>query len=372
MAHEVLSYKQTGKLLTGIVRSKSSDELYECSIDSYGEWSCTCKYGFYGKEMCSHITDLIEEVKPPEKFIKDEKDYNKGGKNNMEPIGYIETDMKGINRLLGGGIPDSEPIAIYGRWTSGKTILTTQLVTDVSDGNILIINTEGDKYPYLEWVKRFNERFGKNYSVKFVGCKWKGKNTLSLDYEKPDGPTIFVADIRYIDQILAFHGRGAIITISEPTKKSVGGKMEIVPNAYTWRFDVEYSKIFKFIKENDIKALAYDSITTPLEEFGGARQNFYIRHICTRWWLLQANKISQTYNIPIVATLQETKDPANKYDHPDFTGGKSIGHTFKYTLRIRTKAKNIKVIAPERHPYLDPKSLDHLSVKLTNNGFVEV
>lgn len=371
--HKIIQYHVYKTFATGIIKSSSSAQLYEVWISLDGQASCDCVRNAFGN-LCSHIKCFTDNIELPKNFINPYNDMKLGGKLIMNENQYIPTHSEAINKMIGGGIPISEPIGLYGKYKSGKTILQTQLLCDVvEDGNILVVNTEGDKYIYSAWVERFNKKYNKNFETVFINSKWnKDKSAVDLFYTEPEANQVFyILDMRYIDQILAFHGRGSIFIISKQQGSRKGGKMELIPHADLWKFDVEESPIAHFITENNIKAIGYDSISTPLEEFGSVRQNFPARHTATRWWLLQAHKLIQTYGVLVLANLHETSDPGIPFATPGFVGGKGVGHFFKFLMRIRESTGGKRVLSVDRHPFLNPKSLGALILKLNNEGFEE-
>lgn len=307
---------------------------------------------------------------------------------------YVQSMLKGVNELV-GGIPTRSIMGIFGTAESGKTILAFHLIYDklIEDkenkSSALIFDTEGSEYTYIEWLEVLNERHNVD-----VGLKWADYDPETLKVNiSDDGKThdkyIFVLDIRTIEHILSFHGRGCSVTTSKTrhTREGEvkGGKFDLKPENRLW-VSLWESPVGKFIEEHNIGMIVYDSITNPLTEFGFQQENLPARSNCTSWWLTKIQELSQLLDLVVIAILHETGNPQKEWERPSHEGGKAIDHNLKFIIYISAgKSKRTpktptsdtdwnpttRELRNARHPSRRPFET-YVKLDLTNNGFIDL
>lgn len=248
-------------------------------------------------------------------------------------MSYIETDLDGINSLL-GGIPRASILGITGKPKAGKTIFTAQaayeVLRDTPDKNAVIIDTEGSLPTHREWAAKYNDRYDLDVDVVPLWPDTQGNLKADAD---TNGQTLYVATVPDIETILALHGRPAEL-------ENKGSKLEIKQkdgwNANPWE-----SPLGRWLRDHDCTFLAYDSVTMPLQVFGSNRQNFPARSDATMWWLLAAQILTQRLQLVTICTNHQTVSPGG-FDRAQVTGGKAVTHNTKYLLHLVHKSKNDK------------------------------
>lgn len=295
-------------------------------------------------------------------------------KNKENFIGemFVKT-TSGLGDII-DGIPVGSVLGIYGHSSSGKTILITQLASECAcNGNSLIVDTEGSGHIYSHWVDVFSERYGE---IGLIPCLMDyKKNTIVKLYPEDKKHNIYVLDIRDIEGLLSLLGKSSKIEISK------NGKMTLKPIDKCWisRCEIEKTPFGKFMDENNINFMAFDSLTNPLSEFGSQQENFPARASAVQRMMLQIQFITHHFKIPIVCTHHETIEPMNPYSRPQVKGGASIMYNTKYMLYIsRDRSKrtpstmsrpdNVREVWVSRAPNKAP-FIEYIEIALSNMGF---
>ncbi len=306
---------------------------------------------------------------------------------------YVPSTLEGLNDLT-GGIPTGTIIGLYGAARGGKTTLSFHLVFDKlmeegSDENALIFDTEGSEYTYIEWLEILNKRYEVNFGLKWVNYDQNTLKTSITDDGKEHDKYIYVLDVRTVEHILAFHGRGCTISISKTRStrdgEVKGGKITLKPEAQQW-MSIWNSPLGKFVIEHDIGMVVYDSITNPLAIFGSQEENLPARSNCTSWWLTRAQELAEVHELAMIAVIHETSNPQRSWERPGYEGGKSVEHNLKFIIYInegkskRTPAtpnkdkewySTTREIRNARHPCKKPFN-DYIKLDLTDEGFVDM
>lgn len=361
---EVSDLKIGTKLITGTVISSSSETQYTPSVRLDGTFRCGCPYSGFHEKLCSHIAALLlkadEQAKP---FIEALT------KRPKLPFTYYPANLEPFNDLI-GGLPIGSALGIYGPFTSGKTILTLQLAFSVN-GNALFIDTEGSGYSYHYWTQRLGELYNRPTVVECVQTKLEEENKkvkLSIqDISDSDEGTFYVMDVRGLDKILALHGRPVKIQLK-------GEKFSLSPREH-WYSDIWDIPLAAFIQKHNIKYLVYDSISQPLAGLISERHNFPVRNNACNLWLTQAERLAEFYNLIVIGTHHETKDPTVPFSLPKALGGGAVGYNFKFQVYLglltQSPKESRRVLKINRHPYKPPFAERKL-LMLTDNGFKEI
>ncbi|MHA1882597.1 MAG: hypothetical protein ACTSUO_06090 [Candidatus Thorarchaeota archaeon] len=372
----VISYETTENSVSGIVYSSKGDKRHSVMIRSDGEISCTCHAGFIGRSACWHSVALLLSIKEDirKKYVKAVVNKYLQSKPSELSIEYFQTSVDGVNDLV-GGLPVGTPLGIVGPYQGGKTILNIQFGFDIirrKNKSAIFLDTEGNVYSYYGWV----ERFSKTYDIKpkIYECHPRiVEGGLVMDYPKDvKTPAIIVVDARDIEKILALHGRQCRVVVKE-------SKFGLEPVEKGWSKTIEETPMAKLIEKTDAGYLSYDSITTPLNEFGIERQNFPVRASATNYWTIQMEKLAERYWIPVVGVVHDTLNPTNQFDRPKHKGGKSIGHFFKFliylqkgrsthTPKTEKRPQDVREMWVLRHPYKAPWD-EYKLLRITDGGW---
>lgn len=281
----------------------------------------------------------------------------------MAPAEYIKSNLEAINKLI-GGIPIGTGTMIMGQHTAGKTLLILQIIFDIiKKGNVLLIDSEGNKHSFEPWMNTFKTRF--DTDIQIVDLAFDSKVELTPKEFDKNKPIVFIADITGIHEMLTFHGRQCEFKISE------GGKLELTPVDGGYLYDVSLSPIAKFIAKNNIKGVIYDSISMPACDFLSSRQNAPARSDAIKTWLSVAMQLGIKHNIAFIGTSHITKDPTNKYDRVDHYGGKAVAHVFKFVLLLKKGQDTNRELIVERAPTL-PDMKEKKMLKITDIGFMDL
>jgi len=125
---------------------------------------------------------------------------------------------------------------------------------------------------------------------------------------------------------------------------------------------MEDSLIGKFISENKIGMIIYDSISMPNRVFISGQVNLPGRANVQELWFAQMQDAAKTFNSVIIASTHITKDDTNQFDMGKPLGGLTVAHNFKIVLRI-SRYLNPRSKLPAQNPNLINKR------KLTRERF---
>jgi len=313
---------------------------------------------------------------------------------------YIPIEQLPGYQTLTGGVPCGTVTGFLGAPQAGKTALCFQLGVEVCNtqaGNFMVFDTENKFHQHLELVRMLSERFEKplnlvrvKASVKVVTKKdSKGKEERRYDAKwemedevDPDAINIFTVHTPDIKPITIMHGRGVELEIYDSGKF----KVKMIPDA--WAPEIEDSLLAKFIEKHNVKCLLYDSITNPLDEIPAVGENFPARADLTQVWLLQIHKLAAHYNLPILATVHESKNETGLFSKDlKLEGGKAVGYNLGFVVycllrnekgllpgsaaKPHTLASDERAIFLARHPGRKPwAEIRYLT--LTDSGLYDV
>lgn len=378
--HKVLSSYSHRDVISGEVQSGLSGNIYTPLICN-GIMSCGCKHMFYNLKPCSHLYALLNSN---EQYINK---YIIGDK--MRPR-FAKTKLRAIRRLI-KGIPVGSPLGMYGSPEAGKTTLAIQLMFELlskrkTHKNGIIIDTEGSSFTISEWLDVFNERYDLGAEVVFVtfdvvekavGRGYSKKIEMIYDPPKFNSPSIFVFDVRNVEDLLTLIGKSSSLSISQK------GKIDLVPDSKLFKTDFKESILFDVIEKYNIKAMCLDSISYPLQAFGMSRSNFPARAQAANWIMSAVHNISERLELCSFVIAHQTLDPADTYSKPEFTGGKAVLHALKFILYISAiatshtpktdvpnRSKADRELWNKRHPSKPPFGMYQM-LTLTDEGFVD-
>jgi len=386
--------RNDGSVGAEVMSLTRKDVYYAVGIEPDQTYICGC-LGYLGSgTACSHIISLVrylEEVRGIKYNIFDRRlrrNYN---------VSFMETTLKNINDLIGikepyvipGGLPKGIVLGLTADAETGKSILGLQMMYETMSKmncNALVINTEpgsGINNVYMMyWGKVFGERYNlpdvQVVELTFSDKKRKGEDRSRIKFKHQkydkDKPVMFFADYSDSDQILKLLGR--------KIKLEIGSTGKILPVYDTDELlHVSETALGKFIKENNIGYVLFDSITEPINQFIGGLKNYPGRHEATNVWMKLIRDYASFFNLIMIGTHHETVIGfgGGQYTtaRSEIKGGKAIRHSFKFNMLMESiqKAKNrphrLKKIAMERHPFKTPMK-DVRYLVLTDRGYYDI
>jgi hypothetical protein len=405
----VLYFTENPKTTLAIVARAGGDgERYVQIVRETGEWVCSCEGST--KAVCSHLIRTLIEMEDRGRDVKSlvkvmlglSQAPNKGIEEGQTP--FLETDLKNFNSLV-GGIPLNALFGIFGAHATNKSILSYQLAYSffTNGSNALLIDTEGGsgEHALSPWIKAFNERYKLNVEIARIKYNWdfdRKVNDWSVDREiKKEKTYFFVADLRTIFKVLAFHGVQVHLEVSKATRPrdkktgqlgdpEGGGQLAIRflgPGSY--EEDIRKTPIGQIVAKFGIKFVLIDSITNPVELFVSGQLNRPGRDDTQGLWFQQLQSLACDMGTTIIGTFHMTTDPTNQYDpYGKPVGGKAVGHNFKYILltqvfrgaggkdsrSLAAEKKNVRKLYLLRHPRKPPLS-ERTTISLTDFGFID-
>ncbi len=219
-------------------------------------------------------------------------------------VGKITTGSRNLDELLGGGVETKIITEFFGEFGSGKTQICHQLAVNVQlpeekgglDGNAVYIDTEGTfRWERIEQMTR----------------------GVGLD---PDEAMKRIYWIRAINS----HHQMAIV-----------------------------DKLFSFVKENNVRLVVVDSVTSHFRaEFPG-RENLAMRQQLLNKHLHQLMKLAEIYNIAVVITNQVMARPDVFYGDPtQAVGGHVLGHAPGVRVQLKKSRGNKRIARVVDAPHL--------------------
>ena len=190
--------------------------------------------------------------------------------------------------------------------------------------------------------------------------------------EEEGRPTIYVLRCGAIEKILAVHGFPVIREISDAGKMMI----KLLPHGHA----TEYwdSPMYRLVKTCNIRYVAYDSVSAPLDIFGSAQENFPARSDAAKYWLTQAQNIAEDLDAIIIGTFHASANPAQPIKlHPVPKDGVAPLHRFKYIIYMeKGRAKdrrNLVKLYLRRHTAKEGwADVNIKTLRLTDEGYVDV
>jgi DNA repair protein RadA len=239
-----------------------------------------------------------------------------------ETILKLTTTSKTIDKLIGGGIETQSITEFYGEYGVGKSVLCHQLAVNVQlpkergglEGNALYIDTEQTFRP--EWIERM-------------------ANHLQMD------PQSVASNIIYSE---AYNSDHQILILD---------------------------KADKIIKENNIKIIIIDSLTSHFRSEYLGREMLAERQQKLNKHLHRLLRLARAFNASAVVTNQVMSKPDQFFSMGvEAVGGHIVGHTSHTRLFLRKTSKiGIRIIRLVSSPYL-PEG--EQIFKITGRGIEDV
>lgn len=281
------------------------------------------------------------------------------------------------------GLPAGLPIGLFGFHESLKTSMGIQLGIDhaIHRGtDCFLQDSEGAsaRYGVPYWTEVLSKRFEVKLGVEQY--KFRGGELVHYrTYSKGD-PTIYTIQETNIMRILKMHGVEILLKFSKPDDPQKT-QSKIILDLKRIDMDVEESPIGKFVAENNVGFLLYDSISMPIQKtFIGSRQNRPVRTEATHGWLGQIHGLADLFDLAVIGTIHASGDPMmfrgkpGSMQRPDPLGGVAILHNFKKVLFLQginsMKQKNVKKLWVERSPWKSAWE-EFYKVKMTNAGIID-
>ncbi|MEM3670661.1 MAG: DNA repair and recombination protein RadA [Thermoprotei archaeon] len=224
----------------------------------------------------------------------------------LKTVKRITTGSKSLDRLLGGGVETRSATEFFGEFGSGKTQIAFQLSVNVQlpedkgglNGNSWFIDTEGTFVPSR--VRAIAEASG-------------------LDPEKA---------LRNVYWIRALNSDHQIAIIE-------GGK--------------------DFIKENNIKLIVIDSVTSLFRSEYPGRENLASRQQKLNLHLHNLIRLAEIYNVAVMVTNQVMSTPDMFYGDPTrAVGGNVLGHAPNNRVYLRKSKGSKRIARLVDSSYLEP------------------
>ena len=356
-----------------MVSTPGGQEMSTSVLSGRG-FQCTC--GANATGPCWHVVATLMAV-PDEaekqRWVKSVSEHVEGKQMSRKDDGTEYVEMKHLTELnrLVDGVPRGTCFAIVGPPEAGKTILLVQMAFECAlakGQSAIVMDTEGNAHSYANWVKGMAKRYecAVNFQVLHATVTKEG---VSLSALKGKPPFFIVLDVRSIEKVLALHGRAAEIVVN-------GAKMDLVPKEKGWAEGMPVQQLVQSIKATFV---GYDSVSSPLLEFGSLNQNFPARATAANWWLLRVERLAEEENVVAVALLHASVNPQDQFSRPHHTGGKTVGHIFKFMLYFshlksthtpatQKRPNNVRECWLMRHPYKAPWET-YVELALNADGF---
>lgn len=258
----------------------------------------------------------------------------------------IETGCPNLDEMIGGGVPSGAMSAIFGQYKIGKTLLALQVACKYS------IET-GKPVLYLDTEAFFSSKDVQKVYVDFFNKRFNGE--AKIDF-------LFIPDAF---EFTALFGR-------EITLEKKGDKMEMV---VALKNRPRNMPIFLTFKEKGYGMLVVDSFSNPITTLmaSGRRQDLPARANLVRAIAGSMMVLAADYDIPVIHTTHESKDPVNPYD----TGRPVLGiygYAVKTIFQIRySKGKDMRKVVLFRAPGLMETKTESVVLQIKENiGFVDV
>lgn len=360
-----------------------------------GTWFCTCTgYQTNKRVLCSHIAALLLEVgeKIGTPFLRAIIRRSLGEDVTIPQPRVLPTSMQAFNHHI-GGLPFKMLVSLFGNYGVSKTILAANLAVETIqplECNIFLLSTEGGYEHFLAaWAPRWNEKYNLDLQLVKVTFEQKVGSKITAPYEmictpekwRKTKPTIFWAYLPVIEDIVAFHGKQAVLKISETkvdskTGEITGGKLTVKPISGGWVRRVGETPIAYFFEKHKVRCIVYDSVTHPLDDFVGGQEQLPARQQAAALWLKQAEQLIDRYDAMGIGTHHISRNPQQKYDRGKQKGGAAVGFNFKYVIRVRSASlqtgqrykDGIRKMDCERH-YFKKEWSGVTQLQLDDTGF---
>ena len=267
------------------------------------------------------------------------KEKDKDAWWNKKKIVKVEPDLQALRSLI-GKYSGSSILAKYGLSTVGKTSLDMLLAMEYSHKTgltSLVYDTEGGVDEFVEhWSEVYREKY-------------------------PDGK-IEVRLMRSWEKVLNDFGYYPTVSVSEKGKMTVAS----APRK-------RYSDMAKYVMENQIGFISFDSLTQLMTPIGTAQQNLPARNTIQSMIFDSLLDLQDRFKTVITMNNHASKNPMVAQAKAKMVGGKAVSHNCKWQIEIkRVGAKgctNYRRLVLERSP-VKPAGQEGLC-ELTDEGYLD-
>ncbi|MEX0567610.1 MAG: helix-hairpin-helix domain-containing protein [Candidatus Njordarchaeota archaeon] len=277
------------------------------------------------KELAEKVLDKVAELLYSVKKEQTLREFiEEAGKKK-----FMSTGSFNLNRLLQGGWCVGEVTEIAGEYATGKsqaiyTALAIAFLRPLETSKIQeILNLE---------IKPTKRRKKEEKKAETGSKKKKGGDITLTHYGLDDGDiTVLLIDAertfnwQRFEKILARFG----LSLGD-----VGDRFFIHRPRNSWELKAEIDRLHRFVRENNTKLIAIDSITKlPRADFSGVGQ-LYERQRLILEMTEKLRRIAQTYDIVVLVTNQVVAVPGSFGFGYKPVGGHVLGHTVDTRLLL--------------------------------------
>ena len=211
----------------------------------------------------------------------------------------VPTGVKGLDEMLGGGLPKERVVIVYGGSGTGKTIFSLQFLASAAERGVhgIYVNLETP----IKSVKENIESFGWNISE-----KEKNKLIRLLDYNTLHPARLPKNNVKYKDPVQA------IINEITDSEKSIGAKLLVIdPLACLTIHEQGASvkrrrivELFNYLRSGSYTALLTSGMVPSVSEY-------YIEDVLADG-IIKLDKVINNFNL--IRTIRIEKMRGVKHD----------------------------------------------------------
>jgi len=278
----------------------------------------------------------------------------------------IRSDLVAINSLI-KGIPTKFPVSIFGKYLSGKSLLSLQEAYHVAaqkKKNILYIDIDGGGELFIaEWDDVLRERYGFKGEVYIE----PGYNVPIETYRELEGEKQSKSErVIYELKVFELFGVKARAIISKPSSVSRGGKTQFVP------YEKSKNVVANYIKDKNVGVVIIDSFSQIFKDVFVGTQSFGERARAEDFLYGRIKALGLLYPKTVFFLLHhQSQDPQK--GTISLAGGSSVLQNSKvvlYIYRYEGKRDGYGYISVYRYPNIKPWSKSAY-IKYTDAGFVD-
>ena len=254
----------------------------------------------------------------------------------------IETGLKSLDELLGGGIPKGKLLCFYGIPQIGKSWLARQILFSASRFNV--------KSLYIDTESELDKDFW-SFLVDVFKKRWKDAKPDLVSWRII--PDIFELGRLFGIQFTLSYSKERVTVLHQYPKREHGEDIESSEKGRNW---IEYAPIKKQV-DDGLSLLIVDSLSGPIKpEIPSATQNFGARASVQRPLLASFQKLNEL-GVTVIFTTHASRNPQEQYSYVSWGGDDIVYYSkFIYALLPPLKADK-QAFGPEarrvkrvRHP----------------------
>ena len=237
----------------------------------------------------------------------------------------IPTGLKTFDEMLGGGLPKSKLICIYGLPLIGKSWLSRQICFHAS--------RLGKKSIYIDTEKEVDSEIWSKLKKIFTS-RWPDVKPESILLQAT--PDIFSLGELFGIQFTVSYSEEKV-TVSAQYPKRQG---ELIKSSFKDREWIVKTPIYKTIKEGGYSLVVIDSFSAPIRpEIPSATQNLGARASIQRPLLQAFRTLGEELGISVLITAHVSKSPQEKFDLGKPWGGDDMYYYVKYVYNLLSPVK---------------------------------